>query len=189
MHQHQKKPLTPEEREAIAAKYQRRILELGTAVFGPLEEVGQRPKDAKSLEFERRIIDASIQLLEAVPPDYDGTAPHRKPGDLDRTAERLRTNEVDLPEGFDREKEAARFGQHANLERQKIASGHEFDAVALEALEGLIPILEVVKNFALDVFHEMKRWAEEDPDGPGAGYYEEMKRAWRQGAGRSRQRS
>lgn len=81
------------------------------------------------------------------------------------------------------------FDQHAKFERQKIASGHEFDAVALEALEGLLPILETVKNFAFDVLHEMKRWAEEDPDGPGVGYYQQMNRAWREGAGRSRRRS
>ncbi|HEX3584335.1 MAG TPA: hypothetical protein VH087_21420 [Thermoanaerobaculia bacterium] len=186
---HQKKQLTPEQREAIAAKYQRRIIELGTPIFGPPEEAGLHPPNAKSQELQRRIIDASIQLLEAVPPDYEGTAPHRKPGDLNRTAERLLAEEVDLPAGFDRKEEAALFDQHAELERQKIAFGQQMDGVTLEAIEGLIPILEIVKNFASDVFHEMKRWAEEDPEGPGAALYDEMNRAWRQGAGRSRKRT
>ena len=170
----QKKKLTDAEREAIAAKYQRRILELGTAVFGPPDEVGTNPKDAKAQELERRIIDASIQLFEAAPPDVQETAPHRKPGDLNRTAERQRTGDDYLPDGFD---------------RAKITFGHEMDAVTLEALAGLLPILEVVKNLALDIFHEVKRWAEEDPEGPAAGYYREMNRAWRQGAGRSRTRT
>jgi hypothetical protein len=62
------------------------------------------------------------------------------------------------------------------------------EAVALEALTGLLPILEAVKDFALNVFHEVKRWAEEDPDGDGAALYRDLNRAWRKGAGRSRGR-
>jgi hypothetical protein len=100
----------------------------------------------------------------------------------------LRGEEVDLPEGFDREEEAARFDRYADFARAEIAFGHQMDAVALEALTGLLPILEAVKKFALDVFHEVKRWAEEDPDGPGAQYFHELNRARREGAGRSRGR-
>ncbi len=192
----QKKILTQAERDAIAAKYQRRILDLGTAVFGPLEESEASEAsnvvpfpDPKAQEFQLRIIDATIQLLEAAPPEDEETPHHRKPGDLHRTAERLREGEVDLPDPtLDREAIADSFDQHAQFEKQKIAFGHEMDAVALEALEGLLPILETVKNFALDVFHEVKRWAEEDPDGPAAEYYQQMNRARREGAGRSRSR-
>lgn len=190
----QKKQLTAEEREAITAKYQRRILELGTPIFGPPEEseatnVVSFP-NPKPQELQRRIIDATIELLEAAPPEDEETPHHRKPGDLHRTAERLREGDVDLPDPtLDREAVADSFDQHAEFERQKIAFGHEMDAVAVEALEGLLPILETLKNFAIDVLHEMKRWAEEDPDGPGAEYYRAMDRAWRQGAGRSRRRS
>jgi hypothetical protein len=193
----EKRKLTDAEREAIAAKYQRRILELGTAVFGPPEVAEGEPASnvlpfpdpnaEKAQELERRIIDATIQLLEAAPPEDEVTPPNRKPGDLHRTAERLRAEEVDLPDpDLDREKAAASFDQHAAFEKQKIAFGREMDAVTLEALEGLVPILEAVKKLALDLFHEVKRWAEEDPEGPAAEYYRELYRAWRQGAGRSR---
>jgi hypothetical protein len=186
---HEQKKLTEAEREAIAAKYQRRIIELGTPIFGPPEEDGAilvSSPDPKAQELQLRIIDATIQLLEAAPPQDEETPHHRKPGDLHRTADRLREGEVDLPDGFDREEAAAAFDRHAQFEEEKIAFGHEMDAVALEALAGLLPILERVNTFVFDVFHEMKRWAEEDPDGPGVGYYQEMARAWRKGAGRSR---
>ena len=203
----QKKILTQAERDAITAKYQRRIIELGIPIFGPPDE-GELPPNvlpfpdpnaeeraiaaeagrAKAQELERRIIDATIQLLEATPPDEEARPAHRKPGDLNRTAERLRGHEVDLPEGFDREEEAAKFDRYADFARVEIAYGEQVDAVALEALNGLLPILEAVKKFALDVFHEVKRWAEEDPDGPGAELFRELNRAWRKGAGRSRSR-
>lgn len=184
---HQKKILTEAERDAITAKYQRRILELGTAVFGPPDEViEEREPNAKAQELQRRIMDASIQFLEAAPADYVGTAPHRKPGDLNRTAERLRGEEVDLPDGFDREEEAALLEEHAEFARAEIDFGHEMDAVALEALTGLLPILETVRKFVIDILHVVKEWAQEDPEGPGAEYYRELNRAWRQGAGRSR---
>ena len=186
MHQ-MKKQLTDAERAAITAKYERRVTELAEAYFGPMDEIGLRPPDAKSVEFDRRIIDATIQLLETVPPDYAGTTPHRKPGDLKRTAERLRKEEVDLPDpALDREEEAARFDQHAEFERSKIDFGHEMDAVGIEALEGLLPILLKLKEFAIDLTHLMKEWAQEDPDGPGAVYYRDFNRALKKGAGRQR---
>lgn len=205
----QMKKLTEAEREAITAKYQRRIIELGIPIFGMPDEAelaelnvvgpfddpnaeerairAERGR-AKSAEFQRRIVNATIEMLEALPPEYDGPPKHRKPGDLNRTAERLRNNEVDLADGFDREEEAALLDQHAEFERAKIEFGHNMDAVALEALNGLLPILEAVKKFATDVFHLIKEWAREDPEGPAAGYYAELNRAWRQGAGRSRGR-
>ena len=40
------------------------------------------------------------------------------------------------------EEEAALLDQHAEFERAKIDFGHDIDAVALEALNGLLPILE-----------------------------------------------
>ena len=206
----QKKQLTPEEREAIALKYKRRILELGIPIFGmppesELEEYGanvvpfsdpnaetraaaaERSR-AKSQEFLRRIIDATIELSEAAPPPDQGRPHHRKPGDLHRTAERLLAGEVDLPEGFDRVEEAASFDQHAEFEKQKIAFGREMDAVANEAAAGLLPVLMTLLAFAQDVLHVLKAWAQEDPDGPGAGYYRDFNRAWRQSTGRSRGR-
>ena len=204
----QKKILTQAERDAITAKYQRRIIELGIPIFGPPDEGELGPNvlpfpdphadertaaaeegRAKAQELQDRIVDATIQLLEAAPPPDELRPAHRKPGDLDRTAARLRAGEVDLPEGFDREEVAASFDAHANFARKEIAYGQEMEAVALEALTGLLPVLEALKNFALDVFHEVKRWAEEDPDGPGADLYRDLNRAWRKGAGRSRGRS
>ncbi|HEX7138189.1 MAG TPA: hypothetical protein VF219_10095 [Vicinamibacterales bacterium] len=203
----QKKVLTQAERDAITAKYQRRILELGIPIFGPPDEgelgpnvlpfpdphaeeraVAAEEGREKAEELQRRIIDAAIQFLETAPPPDELRPAHRKPGDLDRTAARLSAGEVDLPEGFDREKEAASFAGQADFARAGIAFGHEMEAVTLEALTGLLPILEAVRAFALNVFHEVKRWAEEDPDGPGADLYRELNRAWRQGAGRSRGR-
>lgn len=205
---HQKKVLTQAERDAITAKYQRRIIELGIPIFGPPDpawaasvniapfpdpnaeeraaaaEAGR----AKAAELQRRIIDATIQLLETMPPPDELRPAHRKPGDLDRTAARVRAGEVDVPEGFDREEVAASFDAHADFARAQIAFGQEMDAVTVEALAGLLPMLEAVKNFALDVFHEVKRWEEEDPDGPAADLYHDMNRAWRKGAGRSRGR-
>ena len=208
MHQkHLKKILTQAERDAITAKYQRRLIELGIPLFGLPEEgelapelgafsdpdadaraIGRERGRAKAEEFQRRILDATIQLLETPrPPADEETPPHRKPGELNRTAERIRLSEVDLPDpALDREQVAASFDAHAELERAKIAFGQQMDAVTLEAIAGLLPILEAVKSFALDVFHEVKRWAEEDPDGPGAEMYEQLNRAWRKGAGRSR---
>jgi len=203
----QKKSLTQAERDAIAAKYQRRIIELGIPIFGPLDAAELPPGilplpdpnaeeraaaakagRAKALELQQRIIDATIQLLEAAPPPDVLRPAHRKPGDLDRTAARLRAGEVDLPEGFDREEEAATFEGQAKFARAEIAFGRQMDAVALEALTGLLPILEAVKDFATNVFHEVKRWVEEDPDGAGAEMYRELNKAWRKGAGRSRGR-
>ena len=203
----QKRILTQMERDAITAKYQRRIIELGIPIFGPPEEgefgpnvvpfpdphaeeraIAAEKGRAKAQEFQDRIVDATIQLLETAPPPDELRPAHRKPGDLERTAARLRSGEVDLPEGFDREQEAATFDRQAAFARQQIAFGQEMDAVALEALTGLLPILEAVKEFALNVFHEVKRWAEEDPDGPGAEMYRELNKAWRKGAGRSRGR-
>jgi hypothetical protein len=206
----QKRQLTQTEREAITAKYQRRIIELGTPIFGPPDEqdeesganvmpfpdpnaeglamAAERGR-AKAEEFQRRILDATIQMLETAPPLDEEPPPHRKPGDLVRTANRLMAGEVDLPDpDLDRGEVAASLEAHAEFERAKLAFGEEMDAVTLEALSGLLPILEVVKSFALDVFHEVKRWAEEDPDGPAAEYCRELNRAWRQGAGRSRGR-
>ncbi|HEV8432884.1 MAG TPA: hypothetical protein VGR95_05680 [Thermoanaerobaculia bacterium] len=203
----QKKVLTQQERDAITAKYQRRIIELGIPVFGPPDEGDLGPNvvpfpdpnaeerataaeagRAKAQEFQDRIVDATIQLLETAPPPDELRPAHRKPGDLDRTAARLRAHEVDLPEGFDPEQEAATFEGQAKFSRAQIAFGQEMDAVALEALTGLLPILEAVRDFALNVFHEVKRWAEEDPDGPGADLYRELNKARRKGAGRSRGR-
>lgn len=182
-----KKQLTDAERDAITAKYERRVIELGESIFGPMEEVGHRPPNEKSVEFERRIIDATIQLLEAAPPDYAGTAPHRKPGDLNRTAERLRAGEVDLPDPtLDREETAALFDRHAQFARSEIAFGQEMDAVANEAAAGLLPILMTLKEFVIDLTHLMKEWAQEDPDGPGAGYYRDFNRALKKGEGRTR---
>jgi hypothetical protein len=189
----QKRKLTDAEREAIAAKYQRRIIELGTPIFGPLMEDGEGAPnivpfaDPKSQELERRIIDATIRLLETAPPADEETPPHRKPGDLNRTAERLRAGEVDLPDpDLDREEVAASFDRHADFARAKIAFGQEMDAVTEEALAGLLPILLALKDFAADLLNVVKQWAREDPDGPAVEYYREMNRAWRQGAGRSR---
>jgi len=203
----QKKVLTQQERDAITAKYQRRIIELGIPVFGPPDEGDLGPNvvpfpdpnaeeraiaveagRAKAQEFQDRIVDATIQLLETAPPPDELRPAHRKPGDLERTAARLRAHEVDLPEGFDPEQEAATFEGQAKFSRAQIAFGQEMDAVALEALTGLLPILEAVRDFALNVFHEVKRWAEEDPDGPGADLYRELNKARRKGAGRSRGR-
>ena len=79
--------------------------------------------------------------------------------------------------------------RHADFARAKITFGHKMDEVGLEALEGLLPILEAVRRFAIGVLHEAKQWAHEDPEGPGAVFYEELNRAWRQGAGRSRRRT
>jgi hypothetical protein len=62
------------------------------------------------------------------------------------------------------------------------------EAVGLEALAGLLPIVEALRDFVIEVFHEVKRWAEEDPDGPGAELYRELNKAWRKGAGRTRGR-
>lgn len=123
---------------------------------------------------------------EDVLPDHEETAPHRKPGDLNRTAERLRAGEVDLPDGFDREEEAALFDRHADFAREEIAFGHEMDAVAIESLTGLLPVLLALKDFGRELLHVLKEWAQEDPDGPGAGYYRDFNRAVRQGAGRAR---
>ena len=205
----QKKKLTDAEREAIAAKYQRRIIELGTPIFGPPEEEGEcgpnvvpfpdpdaearaiaaERSRAKSQEFERRIIDATIQLLEAAPPIDEEAPPHRKPGDLNRTAERLRAGEVDLPDpDLDREEVAASLDRHAEFARAKLSFGEEMDAVAYEAITGLLPVVLALKDFAIGVLHIAKQWAEEDPDGPAADYYRDLNRAWRQGAGRSRRR-
>jgi hypothetical protein len=203
----QKKVLTQQERDAITAKYQRRIIELGIPVFGPPDEGDLGPNvvpfpdpnaeeraiaaeagRAKAQEFQDRIVDATIQLLETAPPPDELRPAHRKPGDLERTAARLRAHEIDLPEGFDPEQEAATFEGQAKFSRAQIAFGQEMDAVALEALTGLLPILEAVRDFALNVFHEVKRWAEEDPDGPGADLYRELNKARRKGAGRSRGR-
>jgi hypothetical protein len=129
-------------------------------------------------------------LLETEPPPAGEETPaHRKPGDLNRTAERLRNDEVDLPDpSLDREQVAASFDAHATFERATIDFGKKMDAVALEALNGLLPMLEAIRAFALNVFHEVKRWAEEDPEGPGAELFDQMNRAWRKGAGRSRGR-
>jgi len=189
----QKKVLTQAERDAITAKYQRRIIELGIPIFGPPgeDDPGTNvlpPPAPHAQELQQRIVDATIQLLETTPPPDEARPAHRKPGDLERTAARLRAGEVDLPEGFDREQEAASFEGQAKFARAQIAFGQEMDAVALEALTGLLPILEAVKDFAMNVFHEVKRWAEEDPDGPGAEVYRELNKAWRKGAGRSRGR-
>jgi hypothetical protein len=209
---HQKKNLTTAEREAITAKYQRRIIELGIGLFGPPDEgeetfganvvpfpdpnaeahaAAAERSQAKAHEFQCRIIDATIQLLETEAPPLDEEAPpHRKPGDLIRTADRLRTHDVDLPDPtLDREEVAASLDTHAKFEKAKVAFGAKMDAVALEAITGLLPILEAVKIFVLDVFHVIKEWAQEDPDGPGAELYRDMNRAWRKGAGRSRGRS
>ena len=195
---YQKKKLTQAERDAITEKYRLRIIELGTPIFGPPdgpEELDPNvlpfpnPNSAKAQELVRRIIDATIELLEAVPPLDEETPHHRKPGDLNRTAERLREGEVDLPDPhLDREEVAVSFDRHADFARAKIAFGNAMDAVTLEALAGLLPILERVRDFAFDVLHEVKRWAEEDPEGPGAQYYREMNHARKQGAGRSRGR-
>ena len=191
---HQKKQLTLQEREAIAAKYQRRIIELGTPIFGPPEDGAFSSNvvpfpNPKADELLSRILEASKQLLEAAPPLDEEPPAHRKPGDLVRTAERLRAGEVDLPDPtLDREEVADSLESHAEFERAKLAFGEEMDAITLEALAGLEPILHAVVNFALDVFHEVKRWAEEDPEGPGADLYRDLNRARRQGAGRSRGR-
>jgi len=205
MQQQPKKILTQAERDAITAKYQRRIIELGIPIFGPPAE-GELGSDvlpvpdphaeeraaaaaqgrAKAQELQDRIVDATIQLLEAAPPPDELRPAHRKPGDLDRTAARLRADEVDVPEGFDREEVAASFDAHAGFARAEIAYGHAMDAVALEALTGLLTIVEAVRDFVIEVFHEVKRWAEEDPDGPGADLYRELNKAWRKGAGRTR---
>ena len=203
----QQKKLTDAEREAIAAKYQRRIIELGTPIFGPPDEDEVLGLDvlpfpdpnaearamavergrAKTLEFERRIIDATIQLFEAAPPRDEEAPPHRKPGHLNRTAERIRAGEVDLPDpDLDREEVAASFDRHAEFEREQLAFGKEMDAVTNEALDGLIPVLLALKDFMAGVLNIVKQWAQEDPDGPAAGYYRELNRAWRQGVGRSR---
>jgi hypothetical protein len=185
---HQKKILTTAQREAITAKYQRRIIELGIPLFGPPDDEELPAPNAKSQELQQRILDATIQLLETEAPPADEEAPrHRKPGDLVRTAERLRAEEVDLPDpSLDREEIAASLEKHAHFERAQVAFGNEMDAVTIEALEGLFPILVALREFVVDVFHVVKEWAEEDPDGPAGEYYQEMKRAWRKGAGRSR---
>jgi hypothetical protein len=87
MQQQPKKILTQEERDAITAKYQRRIIELGIPIFGPPAE-GELGPDvlpfpdphaeeraaaaaqgrAKAQELQDRIVEATIQLLEAAPP-------------------------------------------------------------------------------------------------------------------------
>jgi len=188
---HQKMKLTEAEREAIAAKYQRRIIELGTPIFGPPDgDLNIVPfADPKSQEFQRRIMDATLGLLEAAPPLDEETPPHRKPGDLNRTAERLRAGEVDLPDpSLDREEVAASFDKHAEFARKKVAFGAEMDAVANEALAGLLPVLLALKDFATELLQIVKEWAREDPDGPAAGYFRDMNRAWRQGAGRAGRR-
>ena len=189
----QKKKLTDAEREAITAKYERRIIELGTPIFGPPDEgaearaIATEQSRAKSQEFERRIIDATIQLLEAAPPLDEEPPPHRRPGELNRTAERLRAGEVDLPDpDLDREEVAASLDRHAEFERKKVAFGGEMDSVANEAIAGLLPVVLALKAFATELLHIVKEWAQEDPEGPAAGYYRDMNRAWRQGAGRSR---
>lgn len=202
----QQKKLTDAEREAITAKYQRLIIELGTPIFGPPDE-GELGPDvlpfpdpnaearamavergrAKAEEFERRIIDATIRLFEAAPPPDEEAPPHRKPGHLNRTAERLRAGEVDLPDpDLDREEVAASLDRYAAFEREELAFGQEMNAVTNEALDGLIPILLALKDFAVGALMIVKQWAQEDPEGPAAGYYREMNRAWRQGFGRSR---
>src|SRR5947209_7485234 len=138
----QQKKLTQAERDAITEKYQRRIIELGTPIFGPPDALTISEPNAKSQEFQRRIVDATIQLMEAAPPPDEETPPHRRPGDLNRTAARLRAGEVDLPDPtLDREQEAASFDRHADFARAEIAFGHEMDAVAAEALTGLLPVL------------------------------------------------
>src|SRR5437763_1408959 len=124
----EKKKLTEEERAAIAAKYKRRIIELGTPLFGSAERwfvlgpdveaipdpyaearaVAAEQSRAKSEEFLQRITDATIHLMEAAPPVDEEPPQHRKPGDLSRTAERLRAGKVDLPDpALDREEVAA----------------------------------------------------------------------------------
>lgn len=205
----QQKKLTDAEREAIAAKYQRRIIELGTPIFGPPEEAELGPNvlpfpdpdaearaiaaersRAKAKEFQLRIIDATIELLEAAPPLDEEPPPHRRPSELNRTAERLRAGEVDLPDpDLDRFEVADSLDRHAEFERTKVAFGSEMDAVAYEALTGLLPVLLALKDFAAEVMKVVKEWAREDPDGPAAGYYRDLNRAWRQGAGRSRGKS
>lgn len=190
----QKKKLTDEERQAIQEKYERRIHDLGRHYFGPewFPEPGQEASipdpSAHAQALRRRILDASIQLLEAAPPPDRGEPPHRKPGDLERTAERLRNHEVDLPEGYDREEEAAAFEQYAEFARTKIDFGHTMDSVAIDALLGLVPILETFKKFGIDLTHIFKEWALEDPDGPAPAHYEEFNRALKKGAGRPRRR-
>jgi hypothetical protein len=192
----QKKRLTDAEREAITAKYQRRIIELGTPLFGPPDEgpeartIATEQSRAKSQEFEQRIIDAAIQLLEAAPPLDEEPPPHRRPGELNRTAERLRAGEVDLPDpDLDREEVAASLDRHAEFERKKVAFGGEMDAVTNEALDGLLPVILALKDYATELLHIVKEWAQEDPEGPAAGYFRDLNRAWRQGAGRSRGRA
>ena len=206
----QKKKLTEAEREAIALKYKRRIIELGIPIFGvppaeELEEFGNvvqfhdphaaeraeavaRSKE-KSKEFEQRILDSTIQLLAAAPRPDEGRPNHRKPGDLRRTAERLRTCEVDLPDpSLDREAEADAFDRYANFELAQIALGKQIGAVRNEVGAKLLPVLMTLMAFAQDVLHVLKEWAREDPEGPAAGYFRDFNRAWRQGTAKPRGR-
>ena len=205
----QQKTLTEAEREAIALKHKRRILELGIPIFGmppedELEEFGGSvaflpdPNAearaggaerglAKSEEFRQRILDASTRLLQAAPRPDEGRPHHRKPGDLHRTARRLRGREVDLPDpALDREAEAAAFDRYANFEKAKIALGKEMNAVRNEVAAGLFPLLMTLLRFARDVLHVLKEWAKEDPEGPATAYFRDFNRTWRQSSARSR---